>query len=70
MITSNILHLSINDRLQLVEDIWDSIAADQKILHLTDEQKIEIDRRLDAYLSDGHKGREAGEVIATIRKRL
>ena len=70
MITNNIHDISINDRLQLVEDIWDSIAADQKILQLTDEQKIEIDRRLDAYLSDGYKGSEAGEVMANIRKRL
>ncbi len=70
MITSNIQNLSINDRLQLVEDIWDSIAADQANLQMTDEQRIELDRRLDAYLSDGHKGREAGEVIADIRKRL
>ncbi len=70
MISNNIQDLSINDRLQLVEDIWDSIAADQMILHMTDEQKIEIDRRLDAYLSDGYKGREADEVMADIRKRF
>ena len=70
MISNNIQDLSINDRLQLVEDIWDSIAAGQMILHMTDEQKIEIDRRLDAYLSDGYKGREADEVMVDIRKRL
>ena len=70
MIPNSIQSLSINDRLQLVEDIWDSIAADQTILQMTNEQRIELDQRLDAYLSDGYKGSEAGEVMADIRKRL
>jgi len=70
MIANNIQNLSINDRLQLVEDIWDSIAADQTILQMTKEQRIELDQRLDAYMSDGYKGREAGEAMADIRKHL
>jgi len=53
-----------------VEDLWDSIAADQVALPITDEQRAELDRRLDAYESDGIKGRVASEVIADIRKRL
>ncbi len=32
-----------------IEDIWDSIAADQMALPMTDEQRAELDRRLDAY---------------------
>ena len=63
-------NLSIDERLQLVEDIWDSIAADQGALPLTDEQKAELDLRLDAYEIDRIAGREAKEVIAEIGKRL
>ena len=37
--------LSIPERLQLVEDIWDSIAQDAKALPLTPEQQAELDRR-------------------------
>ena len=70
MIPNSIQNLSINDRLQLVEDIQGSIAADQTILQMTKEQRIELDQRLDAYMSDGYKGREAGEAMADIRKRL
>jgi putative addiction module component (TIGR02574 family) len=55
---------------KLVEDLWDSIASDQRALTLTDEQRAELDRRLDAYESEGIKGRIASEVIADIRKRL
>ncbi len=62
--------LPIVERIQLVEDLWDSIASDQGVLPLTDAQRVELDRRLDAYDPDGDKGRKADEVIQDIRKRL
>jgi putative addiction module component (TIGR02574 family) len=62
--------LPLDERLRLVEDLWDSIAADQAALALTDEQKAELDRRLDAYHADGSPGRPAKEVIAEIRSKL
>lgn len=69
MIT-NLRNLPIDKRIQLVEDLWDSIVADQAGLPVTYEQKIELDRRLNAYELDGIKGRQASEVIADIRKQL
>ncbi|MGH8548497.1 MAG: addiction module protein [Methylococcales bacterium] len=62
--------LPIDERIKLVEDLWDSIASDQKALPITDEQKAELDRRLDAYESDGNQGRLATEAIAEIRRKL
>jgi putative addiction module component (TIGR02574 family) len=41
--------LSVEERLLLVEDIWDSIAADTGALELTEAQREELDRRLAAY---------------------
>lgn len=41
-----LLKLTVAERIQLVEDLWDSIAADPEGLPLTDQQKREIDRRL------------------------
>lgn len=40
--------LSIAERLQLVEDIWDSIAedADTTTLPLSDAERAELDRRV------------------------
>ena len=61
--------LSIDERMQLVEDRWDSIAADQAALPLTDEQRVELDRRLDAYEKDKIKGREASEVVKALKDR-
>lgn len=62
--------LSIEQRMRLVEELWDSIAADQQALPLTDEQRVELDRRLDAYEADGNPGRPAEIALADIRKRL
>ena len=49
----------LDARLRLVEDLWDSIAADQKALPLTPGQRAELDRRLDAYELDKNAGRLA-----------
>jgi putative addiction module component (TIGR02574 family) len=67
---ANLCALPIVERIQIVEDIWDSIAADQKSIPITDEQRNELDRRLDAYDADGIKGRIASEAIENIRDLL
>ena len=38
--------LSVEDRLLLVEEIWDSIAQTQRTAPLTDSQQQELERRL------------------------
>jgi putative addiction module component (TIGR02574 family) len=43
---SDLLSLSMTERLQLVEDLWDSIAAEAAEIPLTEEQRREIDLRL------------------------
>lgn len=43
--------LSIDDRLRLVEAIWDSIEADSADLELTPAQRELIEQRLAAYLA-------------------
>lgn len=45
--------LSIAERIQLVEDIWDSIATEQPAsLELSDTQRAELRRRLAAHHAD------------------
>jgi putative addiction module component (TIGR02574 family) len=67
---ANLRKLPLEERIRLVEDLWDSIASDQSALPLTAQQQAELDRRLDAYEADGNPGRRAEEVIADIRKKL
>jgi putative addiction module component (TIGR02574 family) len=66
----NLRELPVEDRIRLVEDLWDSIANDQKALPLTPEQITELDRRLDKFELDGESGRPASEVISDIRRQL
>lgn len=46
------MQLPIPERIKLVEDIWDSIAAVPEAVKLTDEQMAEIERRLEDYRKD------------------
>ncbi|MBU1555917.1 addiction module protein [Rheinheimera maricola] len=62
--------LPLQQRVQLVEDLWDSIAQDQQALPVTDAQRAELDRRLDAYEQDGNQGRDATTVLNEIRQKL
>jgi putative addiction module component (TIGR02574 family) len=64
-----ILGLSVPERIQLVEDIWDSIAASPESLPITDAQRQELDRRLDAYARDPSELRSWDEVRARLEDR-
>jgi putative addiction module component (TIGR02574 family) len=66
---ADVLSLSVPERLQLVEDIWDSIAEVPDEVSLTDEQKAELDRRLDAYHRNPDEGSPWGIVRERIRSR-
>lgn len=66
--------LSVADRLELVGDIWDSIAEEANeapdLLPLTDEQKTELDRRLTEYHADPSAGVPMDEALDRIRAKL
>ena len=63
---SDLLELSISERIQLVEDLWDSIATVPEAVSLTEAQKEELDRRLDAY----HKNPDAGSPWESVKERI
>ena len=60
------LSLSIPERIQLVEDIWDTIVSEPETIELTENEKRIIDERLEAY----HKNPELGSVWGDVYKRL
>ena len=57
------------ERLQLVEDIWNTIADAPEGLELTDEDKRLIDERLAAYHQNPNAGSPWDEVYARITSR-
>jgi putative addiction module component (TIGR02574 family) len=62
--------LPLEERIKLVEDLWDSIAAEQHVLPLNPEQKVELDRRLEYYEADRDQGRLASDAVSDIRRKL
>jgi putative addiction module component (TIGR02574 family) len=48
--------MSVAERIQLAEDIWDSIVAKPESLPLTDAQRQELDRRLEMYAQNPDEG--------------
>jgi len=59
--------LSISDRILLVEEIWDTIAEDSQAFELTDSQKLELDRRLEAARNTTTEGRPIGRTWEEIK---
>ncbi|MBW4660399.1 MAG: addiction module protein [Drouetiella hepatica Uher 2000/2452] len=57
-----ISQLSIAERIQLAEDLWDSILERQDELPLSDAQKQELDRRLENYQQSPTSGSTWEEV--------
>lgn len=62
--------LSADERLQLVDEIWDSLCADPAALPIPEWQQQELQRRLQAFAQDGDQGRPADEVLAEIARKL
>ena len=65
---SDILSLSVQDRIHLVEAIWDSIAAVPEAVELSDSQRLELDRRLAAFEDNPSVGSPWPEVRARLTR--
>ena len=61
-----LLKLSVAERIQLVEDIWDSIAAEPDAVPLSDELREELDRRLADQAANPGVGKPWSEVKARL----
>ena len=62
--------LPLEQRLELVQDLWDSIVPEQVSIALTPAHQRELDRRMAAYIRDGEVGQPAEEVLAELYQRL
>jgi putative addiction module component (TIGR02574 family) len=60
--------LTVEERLRLIEDLWDSVADDPDAIPLTDAQAEELDRRLQAYRQEGDPGRPWREVLDELER--
>jgi len=66
---AEVLELPVEERLRLVEALWDSLAKESGAIPLTDAQRRELDRRLEDYRRDPDAGAPWQEVRQRILSR-
>ena len=67
--TVDIARLSTEERLRLMEELWESLRATPEGIPLTNAQREELDRRLDELDREGPTGIPWEEVFRNIRSR-
>lgn len=65
----DIASLTPEERLSLLDELWDSLAATPEAVPLTESQRAELDRRLDDLDREGPVGIPWEEVLNRIRSR-
>ena len=63
---ADVLELTIDERIQLVAEIWDSIAEHPEAVEVTPEIRALLDERLTAY----RKNPDAGSPWSEVKKRI
>ncbi|MGC1306133.1 MAG: addiction module protein [Phormidesmis sp.] len=66
LLTVEIDQISITERMQLVEALWDSILASPESLPVTDVQKQLLDKRLEQH----HRNPNEGSSWQAVKERL
>jgi putative addiction module component (TIGR02574 family) len=62
--------LGVDERLALIEALWDSIPADESAIPVTDAQRAELDRRLADHEANPNDVVSWDEVRASLNQRL
>jgi putative addiction module component (TIGR02574 family) len=65
----NIRDLSPEERLSLIEELWDSLSEEPEAVPMTNAQREELDRRLDDLEASGPVGIPWDEVLQQVRSR-
>lgn len=63
-------HLTPIERLELAQELWDSVDGTEIELPLTEAQRNELDRRLEEYERDPDGGRDWEVVRAELLQKL
>jgi putative addiction module component (TIGR02574 family) len=66
---SEVLEMEVPERIRLAQAFWDSIAQVPDAVPLSEADKAEIDRRLEAYYRDPKAGLSWSEVKAKLLGR-
>jgi putative addiction module component (TIGR02574 family) len=69
MATIDVASLSFEERLRLMDELWESLSRTPEVIPLTEAQREELDRRLDELDREGPVGIPWNEVLGRIRGR-
>jgi len=69
-VVNGLLTLPLAQRLELVQTLWDSIAADPIGPELSEADRLLIDQRLERFLADGDAGLDADEALHALEQSL
>ena len=63
---AKVLALPVEERIRIAQSIWDSVTEVPEAVEVTEEQREELNRRLDAYRDDP----SAGSPWPEVRERI
>lgn len=69
MATIDIASLSLEERLRLLDELWESLSRTPEAIPMTNAQREELDRQLDELDREGPIGIPWEEVLRRIRGR-
>ena len=61
-----IQELTVSERIILAEKLWDSVLSKESEIKLTQNQEIELDKRLNAFMTD----QDPGSSWPDVKKRI
>ena len=61
-----IQELTVSERIILAEKLWDSVLSKESEIKLTQNQEIELDKRLNAFMTD----QDPGSSWSDVKKRI
>jgi putative addiction module component (TIGR02574 family) len=67
-IAPELTRLSLVEKLQVVEDLWDSIATNEENIPVPEWQKEELAKRREKFLNNPQSGLSLEQTLASVRK--
>lgn len=67
---TNLKNLPVEEKIRLVQDLWESIASDAAAVPVDPGQLAEVKQRLAQYQLDGDRGTPVEEAVERIRDTL
>ena len=62
----NLQELTNSEKILLAEDLWDSVASNEQLFPITEEQKNILDKRLEKYSFD----QDSGDSWLNVKNRI